>query len=65
MLNDCILLPFIDQIKETTIALKQRYAIKVPDAIIAATSIEHNIPIVTADKGFEKITGLKVHIVGL
>ena len=65
LLNDCLLLPFTNEIKNTTIRLKQAYSIKIPDAIIAATAIEYNLPLVTADKGFEKISGLKVNIVKL
>ncbi|MFA7446064.1 MAG: type II toxin-antitoxin system VapC family toxin [Flavobacteriaceae bacterium] len=65
LLSDCVSLPFTDQIKEKTIELKQKYGIKVPDAIIASTSIAYNIPLVTADRGFKKITGLDVHILEL
>lgn len=65
LLSDCTILPFTDSIKEETIRIKQKYSVKVPDAIIAATSIIHNIPLVTADKGFEKIKGLKFHLVEL
>ncbi|WP_421942417.1 PIN domain-containing protein [Pedobacter sp.] len=35
--------------------LKRKYNIKIPDAIIAATSILLKIPLITADKGFMKI----------
>lgn len=65
LLHDCVPLPFTNQIKEKTIELKQKYAIKVPDAVIAATSIIYDIPLVTADKGFGKITGLNVRILEL
>lgn len=65
LLDDCVLLPFSDEIKKKTIEIKQKYGVKVPDAIIASTSIVHKIPLITADKGFEKIKGLNVHIVQL
>ncbi|MCG3166887.1 MAG: hypothetical protein POELPBGB_02670 [Bacteroidia bacterium] len=45
-------------IKKTAIRLKQKGKIKTPDAIIAATSLEYNIPLVTADTGFASIAGL-------
>jgi len=65
LLQDCALLPFTNEVKEKTIELKQKYTIKVPDAIIAATSICAGIPLITADKGFEKITELNLHLLKL
>jgi len=62
LLGDCILLPFTDSVKEKTIELKQKYTIKVPDAIIAATSIVYKLPLITADKGFAQIKGLNVRL---
>lgn len=47
-----------NSIKERTIKLRQKYKIKLPDAIIAATSIENNIPLLSADKDFDKIQEL-------
>lgn len=47
------------QIKETAIELRLKNNIKLPDAIIAATSIVYRLPLLTADKGFEKITDLE------
>jgi len=65
LLHDCMPLVITDQVKAKTIELKQKYAIKIPDAIIAATSIVYDIPLITADKGFVKISGLNVRILGL
>jgi predicted nucleic acid-binding protein len=45
-------------IKRKAIEIRQRKKLKVPDAIIAATAIEYNMPILTADKMFSKIEGL-------
>jgi predicted nucleic acid-binding protein len=36
------------------------YKLKLPDAIIAATAIENNAILITADKDFEKIKNLRV-----
>ena len=47
-----------EQIEFTTIQLKQRYRLKLPDAIIAATAIENKLPLVSADKGFAQIEEL-------
>jgi predicted nucleic acid-binding protein len=49
--------------KESTILLKQKYSVKLPDAIIAATSIVYEVPLVTADKGFSKINELDVILI--
>lgn len=65
LLRDCLFMPFTEEVKEKTIELKQKYMIKVPDAIIAATSVVYDIPLVTADKGFGKIKGLNVRILDL
>ena len=54
-----------DGIKETAILLKQKYAIKTPDAIIAATAQDLNLTFVTADKGFAKIDEIDAIIVDL
>ena len=45
----------VDAINELTIQLKQQYKIKLPDALIAATAIYQQLPIITFDKGFIKI----------
>jgi predicted nucleic acid-binding protein len=45
------------------IELKQKQKIKLPDAIIAATSIFLNFPLFTADKYFSKIPNLDCVII--
>jgi predicted nucleic acid-binding protein len=44
-----------ESIKKATIKLKQSNRIKLPDAIIGATSIYMNIPLISADVIFEEI----------
>jgi predicted nucleic acid-binding protein len=44
--------------KQIAIELKQKRKLKTPDAIIAAATIEKNIPLLTADKAFAKIPEL-------
>lgn len=55
ILNDCTILEMNSEIKEICIKIRQQYKMKVPDAIIAATSIYYKIPLVTSDQDFEKI----------
>ncbi|MGL5113339.1 MAG: type II toxin-antitoxin system VapC family toxin [Flavobacterium sp.] len=58
LLNDCLILEMNYQIKNTCIYIRNKYKIKIPDAIIAATAIEFNIPLLTSDQDFEKIKEL-------
>ena len=57
LLGDCEILALTDSIKSTTISLKQQYAMKLPDAIIAATAKHYGLLFITADKGFKKLDG--------
>lgn len=49
---------YSEEINELTISIRQRFRIKVPDAVIAATSICKNLPLLTFDKGFTVIKSL-------
>jgi predicted nucleic acid-binding protein len=53
----------IDQsVKELSIQLRKKYSLKIPDTIIAATSISLGISLVTADKGFKQISELTIDL---
>jgi predicted nucleic acid-binding protein len=65
LLNGFEIIAFNENIKNITISLKQKYAIKVADAIIAATAKAFNLPLVTADKGFKKIEDIEVVLLDL
>jgi predicted nucleic acid-binding protein len=58
LLADCSLIELNTPIKNRAIQLRQKQKIKLPDALIAATAIELQIPLVTADKRLERIEGL-------
>jgi hypothetical protein len=47
-----------EAVKRKAKALRQLKKMKVPDALIAATSMELDIPLLTADRGFNNIPGL-------
>jgi predicted nucleic acid-binding protein len=55
LMKDCLVLDMNYQIKQECIAIRNKYKIKIPDAIIAATAVVYNIPLITSDKGFDKI----------
>ena len=63
LINDSYLMEWNNKIKEATIALRRKYNLKLPDAIIAATSLVHATPLVTADKTFSKIEELDVILI--
>lgn len=50
LLNHMLRLSINQDIENATIAFKQRHRVKLPDAIIAATAITHNIELLTLDK---------------
>ena len=62
-LNDCKIINISQHIVEKTIELRKEYKIKLPDSIIASTSIAECIPLITADKGFSKIKELKLELI--
>ena len=51
---------FNHDIKEITIEIRRRYRLKVPDAIIAASAFYAKLPLLTADKGFQKLEEVDV-----
>ncbi len=59
-IDDCIIIDLNEDIKENVIKLRRKYKIKLPDSIIAATSEYFDLPIITADKGFNKIEELNI-----
>jgi predicted nucleic acid-binding protein len=58
-LKECIIVDLNESIKQETIRLKQNNRIKLPDAVIIATSLYMNIPLISADSNFEKINELQ------
>ncbi|MDZ4698937.1 MAG: type II toxin-antitoxin system VapC family toxin [Rhodothermales bacterium] len=57
----CPILALTDQIARRTIALKRQYRIKLPDAVIAASAIEHEMVLITRNlKDFDFVEGLHV-----
>lgn len=49
-----------DKIKNKTIQIRKTYKVKLPDAIIAATALQLEYFLVTADKKLQKIDDLQV-----
>lgn len=65
LISDCFYIDWNSKLKDKTIELRRKYNIKLPDAIIASTSITYGIPLVTADNGFSKIEELDLILLKL
>jgi predicted nucleic acid-binding protein len=57
-LSESLIFPINEKIKETTIKLRKSNRIKLPDSIIASTSLFLGIPFISADSDFKKIIEL-------
>jgi hypothetical protein len=60
LISDCTLIDLNREIKEKAIAFRQKYNLKIPDTIIAATSDYLKIPLISADKQFKKIKDINL-----
>ena len=49
-----------DEIKTMTIKIRKTYGIKLPDSIICATALVHDITLITNDKQLSKVSDLKI-----
>lgn len=57
------LIDILPQIKNIAISLKQKYKLKLPDAVIAASAIFLGHTLISFDKDFEKINELDVILI--
>ncbi len=60
ILEDFIILPFNNEIKEKAISIRHKKKLKLPDALIVSTAMWINLPFVTADKDFKNIPFLNL-----
>ena len=49
-----------EEVKKNTIAIRKSTNLKLPDCIIAATSITLNIPLISSDKQLSSVPGLDI-----
>ena len=59
-LSQCIVTDINPAIKKETIRLRKHYRLKLPDSIVMATSLYHDLPLVTSDREFNKVEELQV-----
>ncbi|GLU50913.1 type II toxin-antitoxin system VapC family toxin [Dyadobacter frigoris] len=57
-LEDCAIIDINEGIKEITKQIRRNYALKLPDAIVAATAIFLGVPLLSADKQFGQVSDL-------
>lgn len=60
LLNDCLIVSLNNNIKKEYVELRKKYRLKLADAIIAATAITLNIPLITSDKQFAIVKELNL-----
>ena len=59
-ISRCFIVDLDNDVKRQTIRIRKEYKMKLPDAIIAASSIVRKLTLYTADKGFDKVVTLDV-----
>ncbi len=57
---ECKIININPAIKTETIGFRKKFKLKLPDCIIAATSLYLDIPLITADNGFKKIEEIQL-----
>ena len=60
LIDNCYILEMNTEVKEQTILLKQKYKLKLADAIIASTAIVYKLPFLTSDADFKNIKELNL-----
>jgi len=64
LLRGCHVVHYSDEMKETIIRIRRTARLKLPDSIIAASAIFHNLTMLTADAAFRRVSGLSLVMVG-
>lgn len=57
-LDECVIIDINSGIKEITTYIRRQYNLKLPDAIIAATSIFLGVPLLSNDDHFDRVKEL-------
>jgi predicted nucleic acid-binding protein len=62
LIDECQIINLNQEVKKLAIEIRRAHNLKLPDAIIAASSYYSKLPIFTADKEFEKLEEIDVII---
>lgn len=60
LLDDCFIVSVNNDIKRHYVALRKNYQLKLVDAVIAATAMALNFPLITSDKQFRTVKELQL-----
>lgn len=60
LLDECVLIPLNNDIKRRYVDIRRSYSLKLADALIAATALSANIPLITSDKQFRTVSELNL-----
>ena len=60
LLRNCTIAELKQDIKELTIEVRRKHRLKLPDAIIAASAYSYKLPLITADKEFQKLQEMNI-----
>jgi predicted nucleic acid-binding protein len=61
ILSDAIILPLNELIKDHYRRVRGNYRLKLPDSVIAATSIAYRLPFLSADRQFSVVKDLPLY----
>lgn len=64
-LDECMISELSRPVREIAIEIRKKQKLKVPDAVIAATSIHLDFPLITMDNDFEKVNNLNVIVIDI
>ena len=64
-LDECVVVELTRPIREIAITVRKTKKLKLPDAVIAATSIHLDFPLVSMDRDFENLEDLNAVIIDL
>lgn len=59
-LSLCKVAGYSDKLRDKTVEIRKTASLKLPDAVIAATSFNLQLPLITADKQFKRVDKLNV-----
>lgn len=59
-LSDCLIININPKIKDESVIIRKKFKSKLPDSIIAATSLYLDLPLITSDSGFKKFDNIQL-----
>ena len=58
LVSNCKVLSYTDPLKDLIVSYRKNYKLKMGDALIAATADYYQLPLITADKDFARLTDI-------